>query len=304
MSARPRSICIIGAGAGGLITARTILNQKWADRVVLLEKRPNVGGVWDYERNGGTKTSAMYHSLRTNLPKEVMQFRDFPFPSDLPSFIPRAAVQRYLEDFADNGKLREYIKFNAEAVKVERIGDGHWRVTWREHHLRDLSGFYDSSFFSEEFSGVCICNGHFDVPHIPEEFRGLPNVVHSRMYDGPEPFEGQNVCIIGTGPSSADIAYEVGMVAKSMTVVGRHHKGEAMVSTRGTLVRGLDRSELLGFDTVLLCTGYEYYFPFLDGMETDVGEHLLELMMWPNDPTLIFIGLPSGVVVVRKLGFR
>ncbi|KAF4652269.1 Protein kinase, AMP-activated, beta, partial [Perkinsus olseni] len=93
------------------------------------------------------------------------------------------------------------------------------------------------------------------------------------MYDGPEPFEGQNVCIIGTGPSSADIAYEVGMVAKSMTVVGRHHKGEAMVSTRG----------------------YEYYFPFLDGIETDVGEHLLELMMWPNDPTLIFIGLPSGV---------
>ncbi|KAF4652268.1 monooxygenase [Perkinsus olseni] len=63
----------------------------------------------------------MYHSLRTNLPKEVMQFRDFPFPSDLPSFIPRAAVQRYLEDFADSGKLREYIKFNAEAVKVERI---------------------------------------------------------------------------------------------------------------------------------------------------------------------------------------
>ncbi|KAF4654423.1 monooxygenase [Perkinsus olseni] len=96
------------------------------------------------------------------------------------------------------------------------------------------------------------------------------------MYDGPEPFEGQNVCIIGTGPSSADIAYEVGMVAKSMTVVGRHHKGEAMVSTRG----------------------YEYYFPFLDGIETDVGEHLLELMMWPNDPTLIFIGLPSGVAKV------
>lgn len=37
---------------------------------------------------------AMYHSLHTNLPKEVMQFRDFPFSPDLPSFIPRAAVQR------------------------------------------------------------------------------------------------------------------------------------------------------------------------------------------------------------------
>ncbi|EER05948.1 dimethylaniline monooxygenase, putative, partial [Perkinsus marinus ATCC 50983] len=67
------------------------------------------------------------------------------------------------------------------------------------------------SFISEDFSGVCICNGHFDVPHIPVEFTALPNVVvHSRAYDGPEPFKGHRVCIVGTGPSSADIAYEVG----------------------------------------------------------------------------------------------
>ncbi|EER05949.1 hypothetical protein Pmar_PMAR028133, partial [Perkinsus marinus ATCC 50983] len=52
---------------------------------------------------------------------------------------------------------------------------------------------------------------------------------------------------------------------------------------------------LLSFDTVLLCTGYEYSFPFLDGVGTDVVKDLLELIMWSSDPTLAFIGLCSGV---------
>ncbi|EER05947.1 dimethylaniline monooxygenase, putative [Perkinsus marinus ATCC 50983] len=110
MPANSRSVCIIGAGAGGLITAQTILNDGWADR-----RLPSLAEISDPD--------AMYHSLHTNLPKEVMQFRDFPFSPDLPSFIPRAAVQRYLEDFVDSNRLRGFIKFNAEAVSVERSGE-------------------------------------------------------------------------------------------------------------------------------------------------------------------------------------
>ena len=47
---------------------------------------------------------------RTNLPKEVMAFPDFPFPLKPPSFITHQAVRQYLEDYIDKFAMRDYIK--------------------------------------------------------------------------------------------------------------------------------------------------------------------------------------------------
>lgn len=55
--------------------------------------------------------SGFYVSFfRTNLPKEVMAFPDFPFPEGDESFLHHSEVQKYLEDYAQHFDLYPHIK--------------------------------------------------------------------------------------------------------------------------------------------------------------------------------------------------
>ena len=51
--------------------------------------------------------------FRTNLPKEVMAFPDFPFPSEWSSYLSHQQVLRYLEDYTSHFDLYKYIQFNS-----------------------------------------------------------------------------------------------------------------------------------------------------------------------------------------------
>ena len=82
---------VIGAGAAGLVAAKELRAE--GHQVHIFEQGSSVGGVWAYvdevdaDPLGATATqrvvhSSMYQSLRTNLPREIMGFVDFPFDPD------------------------------------------------------------------------------------------------------------------------------------------------------------------------------------------------------------------------------
>lgn len=79
---------VIGGGAAGLVAARELIQE--GHKVTVFEQGHRVGGVWvldDRVENdplGQSEErhkvhSSMYDSLRTNLPRELMGFADFPF---------------------------------------------------------------------------------------------------------------------------------------------------------------------------------------------------------------------------------
>ena len=108
-------IAVIGAGASGLAAARALQKHPHLDFVVF-EQRPGPGGVWRYQTNQETTnsdahtTTPMYRNLRTNLPKECMAFREFPFDDDrfLESYVTHKQVQEYLELYRDHFDLSRY----------------------------------------------------------------------------------------------------------------------------------------------------------------------------------------------------
>lgn len=133
-------VAVVGAGASGLCAARHILSRpgSFAPPVVF-ELSDSVGGTWCYEErtgplpDGRPVLSSMYRDLRwvhlsgggaafwcsesggvsdfrTNLPKEVMMFPDFPFDPQLSSFLPHQEVQRYLDRYCDNFHIRTHIR--------------------------------------------------------------------------------------------------------------------------------------------------------------------------------------------------
>jgi len=59
--------------------------------------------------------------VRTNLPRQVMAFPDFPFDSSLSSFLHHDEMLQYLQDYATKFNLQQYIKVSSN-VKVISTG--------------------------------------------------------------------------------------------------------------------------------------------------------------------------------------
>ena len=84
---------VIGAGAAGLVAARELRSE--GHDVTVFEQDSKLGGVWNYSEDVETDLlgldpsrerihSSLYSTVRTNLPREIMSFSDWPFVS-LPS---------------------------------------------------------------------------------------------------------------------------------------------------------------------------------------------------------------------------
>ena len=105
--------------------------------------------------------------LRTNLPKELMLFPDFPFKEDLPSFVGHAEMLEYLKLYAECYSLHKYISLRNIIEKVDlmqnedqsgtaRTSDRN-RVTmkWRVQS-KDLE---TGSVTESLYDFVVVCNG-------------------------------------------------------------------------------------------------------------------------------------------------
>eukprot|EP01138_Halocafeteria_seosinensis_P016415 gb/GECG01016746.1/.p1 GENE.gb/GECG01016746.1/~~gb/GECG01016746.1/.p1 ORF type:complete len:612 (+),score=69.95 gb/GECG01016746.1/:1-1836(+) len=113
-SGRPRA-AIVGAGAAGLVTARYLKDVGFD--VTVFERSNKLGGLWNYTddiRDG----SVMYKSLRTNLPKEIMELRDHGFNPKYPSFVTHQQVASYLRTYAQRFELDELIRFQCQVDHI------------------------------------------------------------------------------------------------------------------------------------------------------------------------------------------
>ena len=112
-----KEVCIIGAGVAGLVAARYLKEHFY---LTIFEATSRVGGIWLYnEDNNDAGSTAMYKNLRTNLPKQLMSFRNFPYDGDLPTFLTHSQVESYLVRFCNYFSIRELIKFDTPVISVK-----------------------------------------------------------------------------------------------------------------------------------------------------------------------------------------
>jgi len=312
-------IAVIGAGAAGLVTARELQREGLAP--VLFEQASRLGGTWIYGAQ-----SPLYASLRTNLPRDLMAFDDFPFVDqgggDPRRFPGHAEVLRYLEAFARAASLgpRSRMRAIVDEVSPRDADDQPWTAGTRQPvsswHIR----WHDPGApHVDTFDAIAICNGHYSEPSMPE-IPGLPTfagrVVHSCTYRDPQPFAGKTVALLGAKSSGIDLSIELAEVARRVILCGRglaradrlgprhnldHRPAIASVHAHG--LRLVDGSEETDVDALVLCTGYRYRFPFLDpaaGLLDDPCDqrpfplHLDLISAYAE--TLAFVGLPFQIV--------
>mmetsp|Transcript_9930 Transcript_9930/g.23355 ORF Transcript_9930/g.23355 Transcript_9930/m.23355 type:complete len:527 (-) Transcript_9930:1248-2828(-) len=288
-------VAVIGAGAAGLVTARVL--KRNGIETIILEKdaeETGVGGVWTYQANSDSRP--MYRGLRTNLPRELMAYREFPWGGDgkTRSFVTHKEVKDYLHRYAKAMKLKDMIRYQSKVTKLEILMSEDLQTesdqdssSWPRIKLEwDADGSNDSSktVHSEIFDAVCVCNGHYAAPadpYIPgiEQFQG--KIMHSVAYDEPSIFKGEKVLCVGGRASGSDLAREISYHAKHVflsdtscpSLIDGNPITEENVSWVPRTIEVLPHSKISfgttcedtpEVDTIIFCSGYDYQFPFID----------------------------------------
>jgi Flavin-binding monooxygenase-like len=198
------AIAVIGAGGAGLAAMRAL-----AARGVPFagyEAASDVGGNWRYENDG--PSSAAYASLRTNVSRRRMQYRDLAIPRAFGDYPHHTRMAAYLAAYAALFDLRRHIRFSSRVERAEPEGRNGWRV-----HLSDGE--------TVRHRALVVANGHHWDPRWPD----LPGtttavVTHAHAYRTPSPFAGRRVLVIGAGQSAVEIALEVsGVAARTLVSV-------------------------------------------------------------------------------------
>ncbi|KAG8186358.1 hypothetical protein JTE90_026778 [Oedothorax gibbosus] len=310
-------VAVIGAGAAGLCAGRHLLAEPDKFQFDIFEQQDGVGGTWRFSAHVGVDQyglpvhSSMYKNLRTNLPKEVMAYPDFPFKDcEGKSFVHHTQVLEYLQDYAENYGLYQHIKFHKMIENISPVNPAadpfEWSVSFSDVVTKEKEiRIYDA---------VMVCNGHYSVPYFPEikglfEFKGT--VIHSHDYREPQAFKDLRVVVLGAGASGVDIAIEVSSAAKEVILSHntppktcpfpdnvRQQKGLESVDETSVTFLGGERYEC---DVLIICTGYLYHYPFFDkSCNVKIGDQKitpLYLHMFLIDfPTLAIWAVPKLII--------
>ena len=196
------TVAVIGAGPGGLVTARWLRSQGFEPTI--FEQESELGGQW----TGIPGRSGVWPAMYTNTSRLLTAFSDLEHESDL-VFLSNRDVLGYLNRYADMFGLRNLARFGSRVDRVRRVGH-RWHVT---HDGTD-----------ELFNRVVVATGRFRSPAVPavpglDTFAGSAAAISTFDYRGAKPYVGKRVLVAGCAVSALEIATEIARLGATRVVV-------------------------------------------------------------------------------------
>lgn len=311
-----KRIAILGAGPSGLAQLRAFQSAKAngedIPEIVCFEKQDDWGGLWNYtwrtgvDQYGEPVHGSMYRYLWSNGPKEGLEFADYSFEEhfgkQIASYPPRAVLFDYIEGRVKKADVRDQIRFETVVRHVEKV-DGKFHVT-----VCDLPKDHE---YTEEFDHVICATGHFSTPNVPQ-FKGFDKfpgrILHAHDFRDALEFEGQDLLIIGTSYSAEDIGSQCWKYgANSITVSHRTapmgykwpdnwQEVPLLTHVDGNTAHFKDGTTK-DVDAILLCTGYQHHFPFMeDALRLRTANRLASSDLYKgvalvDDPDMFYLGM-------------
>ena len=311
-------VAIIGAGPSGTAAMRAFQSAKKKKakipEIVCFEKQSDWGGLWNYtwrtglDEHGEAVHGSMYRYLWSNGPKEVLEFGDYSFEEHfgkpIPSYPPRAVLWDYIKGRVEKAKVRKWVRFNSPVRMVE------WDKKKKKFNVTVHDRVKDR-MYTEQFDNVIVANGHFSTPNVPE-FEGVRTfngrVMHAHDFRDALEFKGKDVLIVGRSYSAEDIGSQCWKYgAKSVTAsyrskpMGFHwpegfEERPLLQKLEGKTAHFKDGTTK-EVDALILCTGYQHYFPFLsEELRLKTANRLWPLdlykgVVWEKNPKLFYLGM-------------
>jgi trimethylamine monooxygenase len=311
-------VAVIGAGPSGLAALRAFQSaaKKKAKipEVVCFEKQDDWGGLWKYtwrtglDEYGEPVHCSMYRYLWSNGPKECLEFADYTFEEHfgkpIASYPPRAVLWDYIVGRVKKAGVRKWIRFNSPVRMVE------WNKKKKKFQVTVHDRVKDR-MYTEDFDYVICASGHFSTPHVPF-FEGLDSfngrVLHAHDFRDALEFKGKDVMVIGRSYSAEDIGSQCWKYgARSVTASYRSKpmgfKWPANFEERPLVQKVVNKTAYFKdgstkeVDAIILCTGYQHYFPFLPE-DLRLKTHnrmwppnLYKGVVWQDNPRFFYIGM-------------
>jgi cation diffusion facilitator CzcD-associated flavoprotein CzcO len=196
------SVVIVGTGFAG-IGAAIELKRAGIHDLVLLEKGPDIGGVW---------RENTYPGAGCDIPSPYYSFSFEPNPAWPMRFSPRADIQDYLRRTADKYGVTPHIRFNSEVTAAQFDQD---RRTWRVE--TGTGAGYEARVFVPAVGQL----SRPALPAIPgrETFAGT--AFHSALWDHGCDLTGKRVAVIGTGASAIQFVPRIQPIVGHLTLFQR-----------------------------------------------------------------------------------
>ncbi|OAN38958.1 flavin-containing monooxygenase [Mycolicibacterium iranicum] len=195
-------VAVIGAGPGGLVSARWLLSRGFEP--TLFEQEPNLGGQW----SGLPGISGVWPGMHTNTSRILTSFSDLAHQG-VCTFLPNEDVLDYLRRYAAMFDLERRIRLSCKVTQVSRRG-----TRWAVEHEGS----------TELFDKVVIASGRFHAPLVPEvpgldTFTGSGGVVTTFQFRGADSYRGKRVLVAGCAVSALEIASELAHSGAARVVV-------------------------------------------------------------------------------------
>lgn len=195
---------VIGAGPGGLVATKELLEQGFQN-ILCLEKSMQIGGVFAKGYEGLVLSSSVACSM----------FSDFDAGKGKEDhFWSKEEAIAYWKAYATHFKVYDRIRFDSMVTNIIRLSQDIWQI-----ELSDGQQLYSHR--------LIIATGNNNVPKFPSWKKDLIQVdyIHSKGYQNVDPYRGKNVLIVGGGESGSAIALEVAKVANQCWVSVRESTG-------------------------------------------------------------------------------
>lgn len=199
-------VVVVGAGFAGLYALHRLREMGLSVRV--LERAPDVGGTWYYNRYPGARCDTESHVYCYSFSDELLN--EWEYSERYPE---QSEMLEYFRLVADKFDLRTDIQFETAVTSVDfDEAAGTWAVsTDRGNELTTQH--------------VVLAVGPLSEPYVPD-FEGLDAysgaLYHTAKWPhDPVSFEGERVGVVGTGSSGVQLIPRVAERAETLTVYQR-----------------------------------------------------------------------------------
>lgn len=195
-------VVIIGAGFGGLAMALELARSGHRDFVVL-EKAPELGGVW---------RENTYPGAACDVPSPYYSFASEPNPDWPHRFSAHGSIKAYMNAVVDRHGLRSKFRFGVEVTRATfDEGNARWKIETKSGEVIEADVFVPAT-------------GQLSRPAWPE-IKGRKSFAgksfHSAEWDHACDLKGKRIAVIGTGASAIQFVPRIQPGAAKLTLFQR-----------------------------------------------------------------------------------
>jgi cation diffusion facilitator CzcD-associated flavoprotein CzcO len=194
-------LLIIGAGFSGLCMG--VKAKEAGYRMRILEKGPDVGGVWRENTYPGAACDVPWYLYSFSFFKETIFSRPYP---------QQAEILQYQQDVARHYALYNDIDFG------EEVDTAQWDATEQCWQVKCRSGKHYTARTLVSAVGVLTRPAWPDIAGL-ESFKG--DIFHSAQWRHDIPLKGKRIGVLGSGASAVQFVPEVAREAGELTIFQR-----------------------------------------------------------------------------------